>query len=916
MGHRICSGLGILVLCLCTTNLLAQVDSTRVAPIDSLQLTPDSLQVDSLQVDSLQVAGLDSTRFQQGDSLRARTGTSRPTDKKPVTFNARDSLIISFQDEQKIGTMYGEAKVSDGSAGLNAYQIDLDFEASQVRARGLVVDTGMVGRPQFKKDEEQFYGNELAYNLDTGKGRVVQVRSEIENGYVFGEVSKTLGDSVIYIKNAMFTTCDHEGDPHYHIRASRMKIVNGEWIYTGPLHVRVFNVPLPLWLPFGFLPAKEGRRSGPLPPTYGEDDRGFYLRDFGWYWAMNEYMDFQTRVGLWTSGSWQIAPQFRYNRRYAYSGQVALDWVRNRQGQTRDPDFTIINTWSIRAQHNQTVNPTTSFNANIDFSTTNYLRTVSRAYNDQVRQSIGSNVQFNKRWKGRSLSVSAQQRQQLQAGGMVNLTLPTLRFSQTTRNPFQRKNRLAGQKERWYEKITFGYTGNLNNTFTFDPDTSLAGADGIEWYEALFSGDQYEQATGEAASERFNFKATHSIPVAAPFSFQTIPGTRIPFRLNVSPNFSYTEDWYLRTQRRGINDSTGTVETSSEAGFQSIRQISTGISANTTLYGLFPIKIGPFDGFRHEMRPTASFTYRPDYSSDFWGYFRSYTDTTGQEIEYPVVSGLSSGKQQNLGLGLNNVFQTRRVKTDSTGEVQSQIIRFLTLNFSSSYNIAADSLRWRPISMTARTSILNNKFSFNLNAGLDPYAINENGRRINEYFWGRGGWPVRLTNLNFTARTSFRSSRTGGQGRPFAPAGDQFFSRGQGSPLYDDPFAADYFNTPVGYADFAIPWNVSLDFTYALSRGSFSSNKRAIVNTSFDFNLTPKLKVQGRSGFDFIEKEIVTTSLNLLRDFHDWEMALSWSPFGQFQSFRFDLHLKTGPLKEILKLQNPNSDRRDRFSQF
>ncbi len=863
-------------------------------PDSTHQALPDSMQVKSVVVDSL-----------RGPTV---AGTPRtPPRKDPIQFSAQDSLVIQFKDDDEVGTLTGDAKVVFRDGSLSSYQIDLFFSRNELQATGPANGDGEQGRPALKQGEEVVKGRQLTYNLDTGRGRLVGAQSAVKDGYVYGAVSKQAADSVIYIQDAMYTTCNHAGDPHYHIRASKMKVVGGKWIYTGPLHVRIFNVPLPLWLPFGFLPAQEGRRSGPLPPNYGEDERGFYLRDFGWYQAINDYMDAQVRVGIWTSGSFQVAPTLRYNRRYHYNGQVSVDWLRERRGKSLDPDFTRRTTWSLRLNHNQTLNPTDNLTASVDFSTSSYLRTVSRQYNDNVRQTIGSNVNYSKRWtaSGRSMTLFASQRQQLGDGGQVTLALPQLTFRQQTRNPFKRKVR--GSTEKWYEKINYGYNFNLNNNFSFTPDTTLAGSEGIEWYDALFSADQFEAATGLDAAERFNFKATHRLPIGATFSFPK-------FKLNLTPNLQYTEDWYLRTERRALDDSTGQVVTSYESGFTPIRQFSTGISANTEFYGLFPLKVGHIDGFRHVVRPSLSFSFSPDYSGGIFNYFRRYTNAEGEEVEYAIVRSLSSGKQQNIGLRLGNVFQGRLVNVDSTGNARKTIAQLLTLDLSSSYNAARDSLRWSPVSLSARTSLRNNQVSLNLTSQFSPYALSEEGRTLGTSQWHAAGSPLRLTSLRVTATTRFSSNNRGGQQRPFAGSGSKY---GQGYREEDgsfvDPFNTDVNNTPVGYADFAIPWSLSLDLTYSLSKPALVTTRRAILNTGFDFNLTPNLKIQGRSGYDFIEHEVVTTNISILRDFHDWQMSLNWAPFGQFQSFQFDLHLKTGPLRDILRLRSPKSDIRNRF---
>ena len=852
---------------------------------------------------------------------------------QPVTFSATDSLRIVFGDDGDRGRLVGDATVTYGDVTLEGHAIDLLFEISELRADGLETDSGTVGRPRFAQASEAFTGRRFAYNLETRRGRVVQAQTQIEDGFIRADVTKVTEDSTLYVLDGLYTTCDCGPDetPSYSLRSRRMKVVDQTWIYTGPIQLYIYDIPTILWLPFGFLPAREGRRSGLLPPEYGEDQRGFYLRNWGYYWAINEYVDLQVRFGLWTKGSWQVNPSFRYNRRYRYGGSLNLDFVREQSGERDDPDLVVRNDVRLAWQHSQTLNPTTSARANVNLASSSYLRTVSEQYTDNVRQQVSSSVQFEKRWPqgGRSLSANVRQNQVF-ATGNVQLTLPDVRFTQSSRTPFRRAVRAPGQDQRWYERITVSYTGSLRNNYSFTPlpaDTLLARGDsaatGIAWYEALVDPSKYERATGDETP--FDFRATHSLPVSAPFSITRIPVINRTVRLTVSPNASYNEDWFLETERQTALDTTGRrVERVREPGFFALRRFSTGVSANTTFYGLFPVAAGPYQGVRHTVRPTLSFSFSPDYGSDFWGYSRvledaegvPVRDATGVPIRYRIRSEVPTGERRVLSFGLDNVFETKRVREDSTGEAQSRVLKLFNLNLNSSYNFAADSLRLAPITLSARTNILG-KLNVNAGATLDPYGLDTLGRRIDRFvFSAREARLARLTTFRVNADFSIRSGR-GGDGRqrqpgqPFQNPNLDLFQSTQTSTLGAvDPFGERPYDDPRdGFADFTIPWSLDVDFSYSLSRFGASTSRSVTVNTTFDFNLTPLWKVRGRSGYDFERGEIVTTSLNILRDFECWEMSVRWVPFGQFQSWGFDLHVKSGHLRDLLRLRQPRAER-------
>lgn len=889
-------------------------------PVDSLlQTQQDSLL--QVQQDSLLQAPLDSAATSL--LLENTPGASQPANpdglSNPVLFTARDSMVINLgASNGDRGSLFGDVQINYGETKMQAYEVEILFEIDELRAKGLAVDTGMVGRPRFNQGSEEFIGNQMAFNLKTERGRVTVAETQYDEGQIRGGIVKVTEDSTLYIKDGVYTTCECIDDPSYSLRSNKMKVVDQEKIFTGPIQLFLFNIPTPLWLPFGFLPAQNTRRSGLLAPTYGEDESGFYLRDLGWYFAINDYHDLQLRGGIWTSGSWKGSSQWRYNKRYGYSGQVYLDYSRLRRGERADPDFAIRNTSSFRWQHNHTLNPSTSLTSNVNLSTQSYLRSISEQYNDRVSQSISSSISFRKRWAntGRSLSVNVNQNQVLSTN-TTSMTLPNLTFSQNSRKPFAREIRPPGSKERWYERITYNYNFSMNNRYNFSPiqdDSTLAAnnADDVTWFDALFSRDKYERATGD--DEPFDFRASHRVPINASFSAQKIS-------LNVTPSINYTEDWFIQTDRRFLSvapeDSTTSLTTESQPGFFALRQFSSSLSANTTIYGIFPLKVGAIDGLRHTLRPTLSFTYRPDFEGSFWGYTRSYLNTEGEEIEYPVVSQVQRGLQQALSLSLNNIFEAKRVEVDSTGAENSTTLKLLNLDGSTSYNFAADSLNLSNINLTARTSLFKNKMNINLRSTFSPYELNEaRDRVIDDYIFDLTKLKfARLIQASVSASTSFRSN-SGSRGRPLEtsranPPGFSDF----GSPGFnpDAAIAGSLVNPTGDPVDFNIPWSLSLDFTYSIQKNTGTANRTTTLNGRFDFSLTPNWKVQGRTGYDFQRKEVVTTNLSFFRDFECWQMSVNWVPFGRFQSFGFNLQVKSGQLRDLLRIQQPKSDVQGRF---
>ncbi|NNF04965.1 MAG: LPS-assembly protein LptD [Rhodothermales bacterium] len=853
---------------------------------------------------------------------RAQDGGASGDLSSPVRFTASDSVTVRLGAGGDVGSLFGAATVEYEETLVEARRIDILMDREELRATGSPADT--VGRPKITQGDEVFTGLEAAFNLRTRRGRLVAARTEYEEGFIAAGVVKSVEDSTLFIRDGMYTTCECVDDPSYSLRSNRMKIVNRKWIYTGPIQLYLYNIPTPLWLPFGFLPAREGRRSGPLPPSYGEDEFGFYLRDWGWYFALNDYMDLQLQGGFWTLGSWEARTLYRYRKRYGFDGQVQFDIGRFKTGESGDPGFTVRRTSAFKWNHNQEIGLSSTFSADVNLSSSSYLRAVSQDYDDRVRQDIRSSLRYSKRWSGQSLTVQASQRQVLSTGN-VSMTVPSISFSQRSFKPLQASTRAPGRSERFWEKITLSYNSTLTNRYDFTPlsDADLveagdSAATGITWFDAFLSPEEYRRATGD--DEQFDFEVSHRIPVSAPFTVRSLP----PFgaiNLNLSPNFTYTEDWFIRTDERSLSDDSSSVVTGSMPEFFALRQFSAGASASTIFYGTFPLRAFGLDGVRHTVRPNVSFSYRPDFFRDSWGYTDTYLDADGNEVRYALVDGVGRGRQESFTFSLNNTFESRRAAPDSSASEGPAAARgafkLFDLNASTGLNLAADSLRMSNIRLTARTRVYD-RVDVDFNSTFSPYALNSAGLIVNEYDFSLEKPLGRLTSANLTVRTSLRSSRGAGDRPLTAPRAGfpQTGSFGSAGALgaANPAQLQNTFRAPT--SDFSIPWSLSLDLTYGVRRFGFESTRSAILNTSFDLSLTPNWKVTGRSGYDFEQNQLATTNLALARDFDCWQMAFNWIPFGRYQSWGFDLHVKSSHLKDLLRIRQPKSDVKDRFGGF
>ncbi len=966
----------------------APPSDTTVVPSDTTAAPSDTTVTDTTAQSQRPSSAIPDSVQQRMQGEGAPGGQQRPPgapggsggeNSEAVSFSAKDSLVIRTDSAgSNFGTLHGNARMSYQGASLESRIIEMNFQTSTLEATGPPSDTAQGGRPVFKRGSgeggsgggpggmgggsggQSFTGDVLSYNLSTERGRVVDARTERRDGYVQGGAVKMYEDSTLFVQQGTYTTCDCPPDvtPSYSLRSSEMKI-DGKWVYTGPIQLFLFNVPTPLWLPFGFLPNVQGRRSGPLPPEYGEDNKGFYLQNWGWYFALNSYTDLTLRASVWSKGSYEIRPRFRYRKRYEYNGDFQLTYRRVRIGESEDPNPTRRHEGQLTWNHSQDLSPTASLNGDIDLATSSdFARRNSDNYNDAVRQDVSSTVRYNKRWPngGRQFNISASQSQQFQSG-QVEMTLPNLGFSQNSFKPFKREQRIGD--ERWYEKITTSYNLDVRNTYSFNPrdpeqlreegDSTLADeverAD-VTWYEALADRDKYQLATGD--DELYDFQATHRIPLNMSFRVDR-------YNLSLSPSFNYNSDWYLNTVRRvAERDSTGGVgeiEERTVPGFYARHDFNSSFSASTELFGTFPVGVGSFQGLRHRLNPSLSMNYRPNFNAPFWGRTRvlRYEDyEDGEKVpedslrrgrrRYDIRGGSfvrGSTQQWSLNFSLGNVFETKRVITDtSSSEQRTETVQLLNLDVSGlSYNFAADSFRvGNNISVSARTQV--DPFNISVQSSFSPYALRPRTvgeqrtfRRVDRLMVAESPLtPARLTRFDVSMSASFssdgqggrmggsqrgrrrqssgmgQSRRSGQRGRTSQQQrGQQRRGRGTGSQL----------------TELKVPWSLDFNFNYGLQKPRKEvTNRTATLGVSFSLNVTSMWRVRGNTGYDFIQGKLSTTRFNISRNLGCWNMSFHWVPFGEYQKYGFNLQVSSGQLSQLLQLQVPNKGGEGRFGGF
>ena len=811
----------------------------------------------------------------------------------PVAYTARDSVRIVLGRPDSLGggeaaddvvTLYGDAQATYEEATVQAGRLQYRAGAQTVRADPFASDSGAVGVPQFTSGSESFSGESFVYNLGSQRGRVTGARTQIQDGYLLGGVIKQKTADVVYAQNAAYTTCELD-HPHYALEAGRLKVVEGEEVYSGPVRLKLLGITMPLVLPFGYFPAAEGRRSGPLPVRYGQESGfGLFLDNLGWYWAVSDYFDAQVTTKVGTEGSVLVGGTVNYNRLYAYRGSARLQVGRLRSGESTDPTFRTRVPFSLQVSHNQTLPAGQTVSASVNLRSESQ-RFVSQSIAEQVETSTSSSVGYSQSWPsvGRALNVSVQAYQDFSgATPRTSVTFPTLSFTQQRRFPFRR-----GRDDRWYEKISVSYSNQTTNSFDFRATADST----VSVVDALLSPAAFRDATGR--DQRFVYKVDQRIPVQASF--------QVPrFNLTLSPSLNYSETWVGERTEVALVDSTDAFRSRQVPGFTAVRRFAVSASASTEFFGTFPLRVGRVDGLRHTVRPQASLSFEPDYGA--FGFVReSAPNAAGETERYAIVPGIPLNPTRALSFGVDNAFLVRTASTDSTGETTRTTTQVLSLSVNGSYNFAAPD---RPLSdLSARATSQLWGVTASGDATFSPYAIDSTGRSLTQTYLSETGRPLRLSAVGLRLGRSFRlgGAGRGGDVRPVTGALT-------GAELYD-PGAFVARSAVVGYVDYAAPLSFSLSATlrHRPAPGAVRPTTATVSVDQFNARLTPNWSVTGSTGFDLVQMEPTVTSLRLRRDLHCWEMAIGWQPIGPVRGFSFSLYVKSGYLRDILKVNVPQS---------
>lgn len=806
------------------------------------------------------------------DTIRNDSTQSKPLFDDLIDYNADDSVRFSLQEKKVY--LYGNGFVKYLTTELRADYIELDMDKKLAMATGVPDSVGKLkGTPKFKDGGQEFESTELHYNFDTKKGYVTEIITQEGEGYIQGKTTKKMSDSVYCVKHGMYTTCDEHDHPHFGLNMSKAKMIKDKKIFVGFTNLELEGIPLPIFIPFGFFPITKKATSGIIMPTYGEERmRGFNLRGGGYYIYINDYIDMNITGDIYTNGSWGLQYATQYRKRYKFNGNLNFTISKNYVSEKGLPDYQESSDWSVRWTHTQDgkANPYSSFSASVDMSSANNNYYNANTVDGIANQRKQSSISWSKKWPESPFSLSGSfNHSQNSRDSSIAITLPNLSLRMTQIYPFRKKGKSGEMK--WYDNIGVSYSAELRNSIQTKEDKLFKSSFERDWSNG--------------------FK--HNIPISLQF--------KIAKDVTFTPSLNYNGYLNLKTiEKIWIPDTSangGQFITRDVPGLNYSHDYSASgsIGYTPTIYGMFMFKPGcKVVAIRHMIRPSISASYTPAIKP-LGNYKKSYFDGE-KEVEYDIHEGLTyrpnttGGKQSgSISFSLdNNVEMKVRNDKDTTGDEEFKKVKLLeSFRLSTSYNPFADSMNFSNISISARTKILNNKVDLNFSGTIDPYAIDTNNVRYNKYHGKLG----RLTNA--TISTNFSFSADNGQNKE--KKNDLVGG------FYDD------------YMDFDVPWNISISYNFTYSRPSpyRSPTISQIVNFSGDLSLTPKWKLTFQSGYDIKNKEVTSTSFSVTRDLHCWEMTFNCMPFGQHQSYNFEIHVRSSLLRD-LKLTKRDSwyDRR------
>jgi hypothetical protein len=845
--------------------------------------------------------------LKEGKNLKKSASKDSVAVKKPkgdietkVEYHCEDSLVFDVINKKVF--MYNKTEIHYGDIALKADYSDFDMSKNVSYASGVPDSTGKLqGKPVFIQGTDQYEATSMKYNFKTRRAIIKGVVTQQGEGYLHGENVKKQPDNNLFISSARYTTCNLE-HPHFYIESKKIKAIPNKKLISGPFNLNIGGLPTPIGFPFGLFPTPKNQSSGIVVPTYGEAvDRGFFLRNGGYYWAANDYVGIKFLGDIYSKGSYGFSLLSNYKSRYDFDGSLDLRYNKRREGEGElaliGEDFWV--NWS----HRPVTKGTSSFSASVNAGSNSFNTRNSFDPNNYLSTTFSSNITYAKTFKGTpfNLIINARQNQNVQTKEM-NIDLPDVAFGMNKIFPFKRAN---SSGNTWYERIGITYTLNAKNQISNLPVPRVTGVPGgkiiKERSPLADSTIRVSPKNFDLLIDRMKNGVSHNIPISTSFN--------VLKHIQVSPNLNYRENWYLRRLNFNYVPDSNAVDVDTIRRFSRTFDYNYGVAMQTRIYGIFYVKKLGIEAIRHVMNPSISFSYTPDFTDPKFGMMQRVQvnkDAAGNPIfanlnpyQGTLFGGPRAGRSGNVGFSLANNFEMKvRNKEDTSGKDPFKKVTLLdNLNFATGYNLLADSFHLAPVSFNARTRLLN-KLEVNFGGILDPYTIKQQGtdrfgnpiyRRINEISITNGNGLGTLSSLNMNLSTNLNPAARKKKEAP----------KRQLSAMQEREI--EFINAnPELYVAWDIPWSLNISYNLNYSR-QLLNTPTVVQSVNFfgDVNLTTKWKLGASSGYDFISKQLTFTNINIYRDLHCWEMRFNWIPFGIRQSYSVDINVKASVLQDL-----------------
>jgi LPS-assembly protein len=842
------------------------------------QKKPDTIPANQKNLDTIPENAIDTNvkKIQKIDTLNIKV--SKDSLDAPVSYAATDSMV--FDVPTKKIKLYNTSEVKYKDIVLDAYQIELDQQHQLVYAT-YSTDTAnkRIGRVKFMQGENNMDSDSITYNFKTQKGITSSTYTTQGEMFVYGEKIKKISPNEYFALRGRFTTCNLD-TPHFAFVTNKLKLVNKKLAISGPIHPEFEGVPVPIYIPFGFFPLSQGRHSGLLPPQFTVNEQfGIGLEGLGYYKVLNDNFDVTLRSDIYSYGGYRLNLTPTYRVRYRYQGQFNLSYQNTRfLSDAGAKEYETNKSFSIYWSHtvDSKARPGTTFSANVNAGSTRYNRYVTNNPTLNFQNQLSSSISYSKNFDNKyNLSISANHNQNNNTR-LVNLSLPTISFTATTLYPFQKKEFVGEPK--WYEKLGIGLNTNVSGLSSF--------------YDSAFS--------FRRLVDTFQWGASHNIPITL-----SLPALG-PFQ--IAPGISYQEKWYARKMYRSWNKVANKVDTTTQDGFYTARDVSFSLGINTALFGTFNFgKNSKVKAIRHVVRPSFSINYKPDLARK--DYYAIQTDTAGRISRFSPYDGsiygaFSEGRFGGIGFGIDNNLEMKTRSKSDTGQAGDKKVKLIDgFGFNSGYNLMADSFKLSPFSLYIRSTLFE-KINITMGGVLDPYQVDNKGYRMDKYTWNGGRFlPGRITNGTIAISTSFRSKEKGDKKKTA-----DSLNKAEGLPMTMEEQQAElnYIrNNPAEFADFNIPWSVNLSYSLNFSKAIKPdySGYETLVNSNLsvngDFNLTPEWKLGMNSYYDFKTSSIQSLTMFLSRNLHCWQMSINVTPVGPTRYFNITINPKSSLLRDI-----------------